>query len=340
MALLKKFITIIISGFIALADIQTQDISVIGMADAHCDTVTSAMDNRQSLYENNMHLDFKRLKEFGAPVQVFSIWITDKYLDGPFEYTNAAIDFLLSEIAANSDIIALAASYEDILKNAGENKISAILALEGGEALEGNIDNLEHFYNRGVRIITLTWNRENALGYGAGTNSNKGLKPFGIECVKKMNGLGIIIDVSHLNEAGFWDVDKMSERPYMASHSNAYAITAHKRNLKDAQIKAIAEKGGIIGLNLYPYFLNNTGNAGLSDILAHIKHMDELGVMGNIGLGCDFDGIEVTPKGFDNLSSLKTLSAELSGAYGDDISQGVMYRNFLDFYARFFYNSR
>jgi membrane dipeptidase len=185
---------------------EITDPSVFGMADAHCDTITEAMEKNQKLYDNNLHLDFARLKEFGAPIQVFSVWCADKYVPYAFDYTNEAIDFFLAEIAAHSDIIALAASSQDLAKNAKENKISAVLAIEGGEALEGKIENLEHFYNRGVRLITLTWNRENALGYGMNTGSNQGLKPFGKQCVQRMNELGVIIDVSHLNEAGFWDV--------------------------------------------------------------------------------------------------------------------------------------
>jgi membrane dipeptidase len=122
----------------------------------------------------------------------------------------------------------------------------------------------------------------------------------------------------------------------MASHSSAYTVAANKRNLKDEQIKAIAEKGGAIGLNLYPYYLNNTKTAGLDDILAHIRHMNKLGVMDYIGLGCDFDGIGVTPVGFSDVTSLKTLPDSISAAFGDDIARSVMYKNFIDFYERFF----
>jgi len=317
-----------------LSDIA--DTSVFGMVDSHCDTITAAMDNGQGMYENNLHLDFARLKEFGAPIQVFSVWCADAYLDDAFAYTNKAIDFFLDEIEAHSESIALAKTASDLAKNAIDGKISAILAIEGGEALEGKIENLEHFYNRGVRLITLTWNRENALGHGALTNSNKGLKPFGIECIKKMNELGMIIDVSHLNEAGFWDVHNISEKPYMASHSNAYAIAANKRNLTDPQIKAIAEKGGIIGINLYPNFLTNTRNAATEDILKHIRHMNKLGAAKNIGLGCDFDGVGILPAGISGVSQIKTLAENISGEFGDEFAAQIMYNNYIDFFIRFF----
>lgn len=331
------FIFCILSTGIAFADVKPEtDALNFGFIDGHCDTITTVMDKGENLYKNNLHLDFSRLLEYGAPVQVFTVWCDDSHVKSAFEYADSAIDFFLSELEANSDIVELALSAEDIVKNAQNNKISAILALEGGEPLSGKIENLDYFYEKGVRLITLTWNRENELGYGIGTGSLKGLKPFGIKCVKRMNELGIIIDVSHLNEAGFWDVHTLSEKPYIASHSNAYSITANKRNLKDPQILAIAEKGGIIGLNLYPYFLSNSKNADLDNALNHIKHFKKLDVLDNIGLGCDFDGVEILPKGVNSVSSLKSLEQEFNKEFGEDTASALMYGNYYEFFTRFF----
>jgi membrane dipeptidase len=304
--------------------------------DGHADTPTAALNSGQGLYENNLQIDFKRLCEYAAPVQVFSIWVSEKHLDNAFEYADTVLDFIRKELARHSDIVGLALSPDDLLKNAAENKISAILALEGGEPLEGDIENLDYFYDRGIRLITLTWSRENELGYGVAAESEDGLKPFGIECVKKMDEKGIIIDVSHLNETGFWDVDKLASRPYAASHSNARSVTPHMRNLNDKQIGAIVAKGGFIGLNLYPDFLSESGSADIGDVMNHIRRFAELGAIDNIGLGCDYDGISKTPDGLSDVSSLKDLAKGITAEFGARTSSKIMAGNFYDFFMRFY----
>ena len=311
----------------------------IEFIDGHADTITKAMEKEQNLYRNKLHLDFERLREFTTPVQVFAIWCDDKHVGNAYEYANLAIDFFEKELSNHKDIIEIALSLDDIERNAKNGKISAILSLEGAEPLEGKIENLDHFYNRGVRLVTITWNRENELAYGVGvrgSDSDRGLKPFGIECVKRMNELGIIIDVSHLNEAGFWDVDQLSARPYIASHSNAYSVTPNKRNLKDDQIAAIVEKGGIIGINLYPIFLAADGNADFSSVMDHVNYLIRLSAGGNIGLGCDLDGIESPPNGFTDVSSLRALAKYMTDSIGESTMRSIMSENYIKFFIRFF----
>ena len=333
--------------------------------DLHADTITRAMGENASLQKNNLHIDFERLAMLDKPiVQVFAVFVATEYLKNPFAYANSAIDFFERELA-KSDTLKLALTFDDVARNANANKSSAILALEGGEPLEGRLENLAHFARRGVRIITLTWNRENELGYGVGASPNStceamGLKPFGVEVVKEMNARGMIIDVSHLNEAGFWDVHKHSTRAFIASHSNAFSVTAHKRNLRDSQIKAIMEKGGLVGINLYPSFLCNgeptrlrgdselmfCGNrkaptsqsakrgeaaASMEDILAHIEHLSKLGAGKGIALGTDFDGVPVLPSGISDVTSLKFLESCITERLGEDIARAVMAGNFYEF---------
>jgi membrane dipeptidase len=308
-----------------------------GFMDAHADTITAAKRNGAGMYDNNLHLDFKRLSEFEYPVvQVFAIYLSTRHLSDAFNFTNDAIDFFINELEAHNDLIRLALSLEDIEANAKTGISSAILAIEGGESLEGSIDNLYHFYDRGVRLITLTWNRENELGYGVGTDSINGLKPFGIEVVTKMNELGMIVDVSHLNEAGFWDVDEISTRPYMASHSNSFTITPNRRNLNDDQILAIAKNGGFIGMNLYPFFLETGGNADLNSLIRHINHFSHLGVLDFIGLGSDFDGVDRLPAEITDVSSLKILENRLTDDFGQHISESIMSLNLYEFVKRFY----
>ena len=304
--------------------------------DGHADTITVAMGRGLDMYKNDLHIDFSRLALFTNPVQVFTVFCADKYLDDAYGYANAAIDYFEKQLAAHADIIALACTFEDIEKNASENKASAVLALEGGEPLAGNIGNLDHFYRRGVRLITLTWNRENDLGYGAMSGLTGGLKPFGVECVKRMDELGVIIDVSHLNEAGFWDVDRLATRPYIASHSNAHAVTPVPRNLKDDQIGALVECGGVIGINMCPPFLAESGNADVNDIFRHIKYFIDRGAAGAVGLGCDLDGIDSMPEGMTDVTSLKGLARSLAAEFGADAANAVMFGNFSGFFKKFF----
>ena len=311
---------------------------VFGFIDAHADTISRALlpHNNAGLYSNNLHVDFERLNKFEAPVQVFVLWCADSYVKTAFDRTNLMIDFFEREVNKHSDIIELALDLDDIERIAREGRISAVLAIEGGEALMGNIENLDHFYNRGVRILAPTWNRENELGYGQATGSAMGLKPFGIECIQRMDELGMIMDVSHLNEAGFWDAHNTATRPYMASHSNAYAVFPHNRNLRDDQILAIVKSGGIIGFNMFPQIVAPNSQAAMDDVMAHFNHFIQLGAVKHLGLGCDFDGIPSTPAGITDVSSLKAFGALLAAEFDDNTSHRIMEGNFYEFFKRYF----
>ena len=313
---------------------------VFGFIDAHADTISRALEldpGLQNLYNNNaLHVDFLRLSEFEAPVQVFVAWTADRYVSTAFEHTNMMFDFFEKEVERHSDLIEIAYDLDDIRRIASEGKISAVLAIEGGEALMGEIENLEHFYERGVRILGLTWNRENALGYGQATGSIQGLKPFGIEVIRKMDELGMIMDVSHLNFAGFWDAHNTSTRPYMASHSNVFEVMPHARNLLDTQIMAIVESGGIIGFNMYPLFISPNESATTEEIMIHFRHFIRIGAQNHIGLGCDFDGIPSTPQDIPDVSSLKTFREALTEEFDEHTANRIMERNFYEFFKRYF----
>jgi len=319
---------------------EQYDIPSFGFIDAHADTITRALlrdPGARGLYINNtLDVDFSRLAEFGAPVQIFALWLSDRYVAAGFERTDYMIDFFIEEVAKHSDIIEIALDLEDIIRIAGEGKISAVLSIEGGEALMGKIENLDHFYERGVRIFAPVWNRENDLGFGQATGSSIGLKPFGIEVIQRMDELGMILDVSHLNEAGFWDAHNTSTRPYMASHSNAYSVMPHDRNLKDDQITAIVESGGLIGFNMFPAIIASGNRVTLNDVSAHFKHFFDIGAGDHIGLGCDLDGIPSMPAGFSDVSSLKMFGEFLTEEFGEERAFNVMEGNFYRFFKRYF----
>ena len=172
-----------------------------------------------------------------------------------------------------------------------------ILSIEGGEVLEGSFARLHHFHALGVKMIALTWNYENEIGYPAVGGSGKGLKPFGRELIAEMDALGMLCDVSHLNDAGIDEVLARAKLPVIASHSNARWVTETPRNLARAQVKEIARRRGFIGLNFYPKFLASGRDAVVEDVLRHLDALCEAGAEQCVGFGSDFDGIERWPEG-------------------------------------------
>ena len=185
---------------------------------------------------------------------------------------------------------------------------TAILACEGGEMLKGDLNVLAEFDDDvRLRLLTLTWNFENEIGTAAKVNATDGLKPFGIELLHEMDRRGVCADVSHLNEAGFWDVIKYAKLPPVASHSNCRWLCDVPRNLWKDQVKAIIERGGFIGVNFYADFLAEDGRATLDDVLRNIDEICSLGGEDVVGFGSDFDGIEAWPDGLDNPDKLPAL---------------------------------
>ena len=301
----------------------------LSFVDGHCDTLVKAYDGHKALLENDLHIDLTRLKQYNAPVQFFAMWLDKKYYPEAYDKTNRIIDFFETEIHNNSDIISVALNYNDILKNKTDGKISAVLAIEGGEAVEGSLDKLEKLYKRGVRAMTLTWNYSNAIADGAGVENPSGLTAFGRQCVEKMNELGMLVDVSHLADKGFWDVYETSKVPFIATHSNSRAICGARRNLTDEQIKALAERGGVTGLNLYSKFIVEGGKGTFDDILRHIGHIINVGGEDVLGLGCDLDGIDIAPEGIDGVQSLEQLLTLTADRFGERIAEKIAERNFL-----------
>ena len=216
--------------------------------DFHCDTLYRLVNKKTDFFEGTEegHVDFPRMKEGKVHLQVFAVFVDPKFMRKNAATMALKLINKMHEIVEKSSEIELVLQGEDIDRIKKEGKIGALLSIEGGEALEGEIALLRMFYKLGVRAITLTWSLRNDLGDGVDGVPDSGLTSFGKEVVKEMNRLGMIVDVSHLNEKGFWDVIDISEKPVIASHSNAKALCSHRRNLTDEQIKAIAQKGGVI----------------------------------------------------------------------------------------------
>ena len=268
-------------------------------ADMHCDTITALYDkvrwgSSETLYKNTLHIDIQKMKQSEYLLQNFAVFFEEK-VENMYQETMQRIRFFKDELDKNKNLIRQVTTYEQILANEQENVISALLTLEGGESLEGNVDNLFHFYEKGVRMITLTWNRDNELGYSHFDKEGKGLTKLGMEVVEQMEFLHMIPDVSHGSDALFWDVCKLAKRPFAASHSNARSIYGRTRNMTDEMIYALAERGGVIGINFFAGFTSKRAREDsmcyMEDILCHMKHIVNVGGVDCLGLGSDFDGI-------------------------------------------------
>lgn len=302
------------------------------LVDAHCDTITKIMELKENLYRNNCHIDLERLKKAGSCIQFFAAFIDKSYCQAyAMKRAVQIIDKFYEQINLYNNDITLCCNYNEIMEAIKQKKISAIISIEGGDALQGEISALRMFYKLGVRSICLTWNYRNEIADGvADGSSGGGLTPFGKEVVREMNKLGMLIDLSHLSEKGFWDVINLTEKPIIVSHSNSKVICNHRRNLTNEQIEAVKSNNGVIGINLYPHFLNDSGIATVFDVIKHIEHI--IGIVGpdHIGMGADFDGIECIPNGIYGIQDIFKIFNELVKLnYSTDIIEKLAGKNFM-----------
>ena len=315
--------------------------------DLHCDTISvlyrdNKMGGKQNLLENNLQIDVKKLLKGDYALQCFAMFVPLVMVENPFEHCLSLIDRYYLEIDKNKDFIRHVNSYEDIVKNMEDGKMSALLTIEEGGVCKGNLEYLRIFHRLGVRLITLTWNFENGIGFPNFKmnrethqiydypNTKDGLTPFGIEMIKEMNRLGIIIDVSHLSDAGFYDVAKYSTKPFVASHSNARDKCWFPRNLTDDMIRVISEKRGVIGINFCKDFLVENENEGMiKSLVKHINHIKEIGGIECLALGTDFDGIDKTDE-IENAGDMQKLADALYQAgYTKEDVEKIFYKNAL-----------
>lgn len=264
--------------------------------DLHCDTIAALMERTSegSIRQNSGQVDIAKLCAGGVGVQFFACYIDKMQVLSPYAKAKEMIAFAKCEIAEAREQIELARCTADIDTAEETDKIAAFLTIEEGGALEGDMAHLQEFYEKGVRLMTLTWNYPNELGYPniGYRDSDKGLSPFGREVVLEMERMGMIVDVSHLSDQGFYDVAELMTRPFIASHSNARSITDHPRNLTDDMIRRIASAGGVIGLNFANLFLGNSPISRIADMVHHARHIYHVGGAEILALGTDFDGID------------------------------------------------
>ncbi len=261
----------------------------MNLFDLHCDTIYECYFKGKRLRRNDLSLSLRKGLSADKWCQCFALFIHDKYHgEKATEMYFSLLRTLQSELASNTDLASFCRTGNDIDTALSENKCAAILTVENLSMLNGNIDTVDRLWQDGVRMATLTWNGDNCVA--SGVNSSGGLTAFGKKTVEKMNALGIICDVSHLNEKSFWDVLEICSAPVVASHSNLSRVHDHKRNLTDEQFKAVCKTGGLVGINFYNEFL---GGDPLDAVYRHLAHAIELGGEDNIAIGTDYDGAEV-----------------------------------------------
>ncbi len=303
--------------------------------DLHCDTIAICEEKNLSLKCNNLQLSLDKGRDINKWIQTYAIWITDELRgDDAYEYFNRVYKYLLKELDENKSEIILCKNYKEIQSAIEAKKKVALLSVEGSAVLGENIDRVKEIYDKGVSMMTMTWNGKTEVGDGCMVKNAGGLTSFGKQVVKEMNKYGMIVDISHLSFQGVDDVIQNTTKPFIATHSNSYKICNHPRNLRDEHFIEIINRGGIVGMNFYPVFINGSGTAYIEELLMHISHFIKLGGEDNICLGSDFDGASM-PENLRDISEIEYLYNIMNTRYGKSITDKVFYDNALRFYEKF-----
>lgn len=346
------------------------------LLDSHCDTPSHILRLRDLVLDNRYsHVDFPKLRRGGIDGAFFALYTPASLSsDESYAYACRLLDGVRGVLAAHPDKARLATTREEAYANKADGVFSVFLGLENGQALDQSLERVDEFYDAGVRYITLCHSKNNQIcdscAQGDGWN---GLSPFGRDVVRKMNSLGMLVDVSHISDASFYDVLETSDKPVVATHSCCRALCDHPRNMTDEMIRHLAEAGGVIQINFYPLFLDGSFKSILnasgimeygerieSEFIAdpanpekraawnrvqdelealmrpsykliadHIDHVVDLVGIDHVGLGSDYDGIEVTPLGMEDISMMHVLFDELrSRGYTDSDLSKIASDNF------------
>ena len=291
-------------------------------------------DRMSRLDDNDAHISLARMARFDW-CECFAVYVPDELRGDAawslFErvrrFWESETDRCSAKVARVRDAVGAAAAFE-------QGRSAAMLTVEGCSFLEDDAHaepRLDALAEAGVRMATLTWNGPNALG--SGNDTSDGLTPFGRRVIHGLEERGIVVDASHLNDAGFRDLLAVAERPFACSHSNARAVCPHPRNLEDWQLREIAERSGIVGLNFYNTFLREDGaEATPDDVLRHVDHMLNVAGEGLLALGSDYDGSDV-PRWLDPCDMVADLHALLAREFGAAIAERIFHGNAERFFA-------
>ena len=275
--------------------------------DSHMDTPTELLRGRDFFFDGpSQQVDMPKMLRGGVDAAFFALYCSAEL--SPDEATSHARDMadaVRKIIKASDGILSQAFSPSDIYANQAEGKISLLLGMENASPVQESFSLVEEFYSMGVRYITLTHNGDNSVADSAAEGKKwGGLSPFGSQLVAKMNELGIMVDLSHASDKTFWDCIELSQAPVVATHSCCRSLCSHRRNLSDEMLRALKDKDGYVGINFYPWFLVDDPLAnppGVKEIVDHIDHAVSVAGVEHVGIGTDFDGIDITPVGMENI---------------------------------------
>lgn len=306
------------------------------------------------------HTDLRRISGGGLDAQFFSVWVSPEYydVDHPVPGTavaraNAVIDALENQAKRHAERVEMAFTSADVRRIASTGKLAMLLGLEGGHAIEDDLENLRAFYHRGVRYMTLTWSFSHTWADSSGDPLHSpevlhhGLTDFGRQVVGEMNDLGMLVDVSHVSDETFWDALEVSRAPVIASHSSVRALVPNARNLSDDMLRALAANGGVVMINFSVLYLDSRkaspwklvsdwvlhlggSETSVSQVADHIDHVVRVAGVEHVGLGSDFDGAPFVPTGLEHVGKLPSLTLELARrGYSDDDLRKILGENLL-----------
>ncbi|MGM7701250.1 dipeptidase [Pseudalkalibacillus sp. Hm43] len=299
--------------------------------DAHCDALLKLWRNPELTFQSSHHLQvsYQGLKAAGAKIQCFAVFVPDDIVgDARFQAALDMIDLFYEKVVKPYPDIKAVRTKEEI-DRLEENEIGVMLTLEGCGPVANDLTRLQTLLRLGVRSVGLTWNYANDLADGVLEERQAGLSNLGIEAVKMLDAEKVWTDVSHLTEAGFWDVMELTDR-VIASHSNVKVLCDHPRNLNDHQIQALIKKDAMMGITFVPYFLSERSPVHIKEIIKHIDYVASFGGVRNIGFGSDFDGISETVKGLDSYFGYDLLINELQKHFSEEEVRGFCYENFVE----------
>ena len=310
--------------------------------DAHCDTIWRCMaasggddgaglpptlQTGSGLLRNEGHVDLTRDALFARRGQFFALYDDVKRLPDGTAWRRCCQmhDWFTAQLAENSGRIALCRSGAEADAAVAAGKTAAFLSVEGADLLDCGIEQLQTAAGWGVRLVNMVWNHANVLGGSCADDPDRGLSPQGRDFLRELERLGVYADVSHLSDPGFWDVVRMTERPMVASHSDARALCPHRRNLTDDMFRAVRDTGGVVGLNLYRDFV---GGASMDALVAHAEHFLSLGGEKTLCIGGDLDGSRTLAAGMRGMEDVPQLYRALEKrGYGKALLEDIFWNN-------------
>jgi membrane dipeptidase len=305
------------------------------IVDTHADSLLASLKGQRHLHEQTAEgqLDFPRMRQVGHKLQFLSCWVEPQYKpERALARQLAFVDQFYQEMEAASSDVVQVLDRSSLNRVLSSDKMGVVMSIEGAEAVGTDPALVRVLYRLGFRLMSLTWNERNALADGAGEDpGGGGVSRAGRTIIQEMNRTGIIVDVSHLSHAAFWDVMEISGKPVIASHSNCRELAHHRRNLTDAQILALARQGGVQGITFVREFLG--ADQDVERVVDHMQyHLDLVGDDRHLGLGSDFDGIEIPVAGLEDVTALSKLADRMSGrGIPDETIHRVFGKNYLEF---------